>query len=267
MTPMKILITGGTGALGRRVADAAERSGLAVRVGSRRAPGGGAPAGREWARMDLASGEGVREAVAGVDAVVHAASDPRRADVVDVAGTRRLVEAARAAGAPHLVYVSIVGVDRIPLGYYRRKLAAERIVEGAGLAFSILRATQFHGLVERLLSGAARVPLRIPLPTDFRVQSVDPSEVAERLVQVVEAGPAGRLPDLAGPETLTLAEAAAQWKEVRGIRKRVVRLPLPGAAAAAFRAGHNTAPEGERATVSWRSWLHQGAAPRARGAG
>src|SRR5690349_18304717 len=110
---MKILLTGGTGGLGRQVVRAAEAAGHTVRIASRRAPPGDVPAGREWARMDLESGEGVARALEGVDAVVHAASDPRRHAVVDVEGTRRLANAARAAGTPHLAYVSIVGVDQI----------------------------------------------------------------------------------------------------------------------------------------------------------
>src|SRR3954470_20848613 len=93
--------------------------------GERRA---GIPAAREWAVMDLASGTGIDEAVAGVDAVVHAASDPKRSQAADVEGTRALVEACRRGGVGHLVYVSIVGIDRIPVRYYQHKLAAEGIV-------------------------------------------------------------------------------------------------------------------------------------------
>ncbi|HEX2081655.1 MAG TPA: NAD(P)H-binding protein [Longimicrobium sp.] len=254
---MKILLTGGTGGLGREVVRAAEGAGHTVRIASRRArPADLAPA-REWARMDVETGEGMAEALAGVDAVVHAASDPRRHAIVDVDGTRRLVEAARAAGTAHLVYVSIVGIHRIPFPYYRSKLAAERIVLESGVPHSILRATQFHGFVEMMIAGAAaRVPLVLPLPTAFRFQSVATGEVAERLVRAVERGPGGRLPDFGGPEVLTMGEMARAWKAARGIGKPVVPLPLPGPVAAAFRAGWNTlGADGERGTLRWTDWL------------
>ncbi|MET0624801.1 MAG: NAD(P)H-binding protein, partial [Pyrinomonadaceae bacterium] len=163
---MKVLVTGGGGALGRKLVRALTRAGHSARVMSRREPAGDATDGVEWARADLSTGEGLGAAVEGVEAVVHAASDPRRAEAVDVEGTRRLCEAARAAGVSHLVYISIVGVDEIPFGYYRRKLAAEAVIESAGVPHSILRATQFHTLVDFLLSQAARVPLLMPLPVD-----------------------------------------------------------------------------------------------------
>jgi uncharacterized protein YbjT (DUF2867 family) len=252
---LKVLVTGGAGALGRSLVRALERDGHAARVMSRRARPASAHAGVEWACADISTGEGLGAAVEGVDAVIHAASDPRRAEAVDVEGTRRLLEAARTAGVAHLVYISIVGVDVIPFGYYRRKLAAERLVESSGVPFSILRATQFHSLVDFLLTQAARVPFLMPLPTAFKFRSVDEGEVAARLSACVEAGPRGRQPDFGGPRVHTLGEMARTWKAVRGVAKRVVNLPLPGAVAAAFRAGKNTAPEGERGAVTWEEWL------------
>ena len=254
---MRVLVTGGTGGLGREIALSAERAGHTVRVASRRAAPAEPGIGREWTRMDLASGEGVAAGVAGVDAIVHAASDPRRPREVDVEGTRRLVEAARAARVPHLVYVSIVGVDRIPYAYYRAKLEAERIVAEGGVPFSILRATQFHSFIDMLIAAAARVALAIPLPTSFKVQSVDSGEVADRLVRALDAGPGSRLRDFGGPEMLTLGQMVAAWKRARGVRKPVLPLPLPGARAAAYRQGRNTAPEGERGTLRWEEWLQR----------
>jgi uncharacterized protein YbjT (DUF2867 family) len=209
----------------------------------------------EWARADIAAGDGVRAAVEGADAIIHAATDPRRSEAVDVQGTRHLVEAARAARVAHFVYVSIVGIDEIPLGYYRRKLAAEHLVAESGLPHTTLRATQFHALIAGFISQAARVPLLLPLPTGFKFQSVAESEVAARLVGCLDEGPRGRVEDFGGPEVLTLGEMAAVWMEAKGVRKKLVRLPLPGAAAAAFRAGKNTAPHGARGAIRWRDWL------------
>jgi uncharacterized protein YbjT (DUF2867 family) len=207
--------------------------------------------GVEWAQSDLATGEGL-----GADAVIHAASDPRRTREVDVEGTRRLVEASRAAGVRYLVYVSIVGIDEIPYYYYRSKLAAEQIVEASGVPHTILRATQFHSFVELCVASAARVPLVMPLPVAFKFQTVAQEEVAERLVVCLDEGPrGGRAPDFGGPEVLTLGEMAATWMEARGVRKRLVTLPLPGAVASAFRAGKNTTPATPRGRLRWRDWL------------
>ncbi len=254
---MRVLITGGTGKLGRALAREVAGAGHAVRVMSLRPRSSNDPVAHEWARADLASGEGLREAVEGVETVFHLASDFKNAEAVDVSGTRRLVEASRAAGVSHLVYISIVGVEEIPTGYYRRKREAERIIASSGVPHSIQRATQFHSFVDDLLSKAARVPLVMPLPAGFKFQSVDESEVAARLAGRLAEGPRGRLVDFGGPEVLTLEEMAEAWMEARGVRKRLVRLPLPGAAAKALRAGRNTAPEGARGTIRWREWLER----------
>lgn len=253
---MKILLTGGTGGLGREIVRAAEAAGHTVRIASRRARPADAPAHREWARMDVESGAGVAEALAGAEAVIHAASDPKRHAAVDVEGTRRLVRAAHEAGTSHLVYVSIVGIDAIPFGYYRSKLEAEKIVAAGGVPHSILRATQFHSLVDAALTGLARVPLVLPLPTSFRVQSCATSEAAERLLRAVETGPCGRLPDFGGPEVLTLGEMARAWKAARGVRKPVLPVLIAGGAGAAFRAGRATLQGGgERGDLRWADWL------------
>lgn len=94
--------------------------------------------------------------------MVHCASSSRGGDE-EAAG--HLLAAARRAGVGHLVYISIVGVDRVPYGYYRAKYAVERWIERSGLGFTILRTTQFHDLLVSLFGTLARSPV-MPLPVD-----------------------------------------------------------------------------------------------------
>jgi len=250
---MKILITGGSGHLGRMFVRAAAQAGHTPRTMSR-SP---APAGvtGEWAQADLNTGAGLDEAVSGVDVVVHAASDPRTSATTDVEGTRRLVDAALHAGVGHLLYVSIVGIDRIPFGYYQAKLAAEGVVRDSGIGHSILRAAQFHYFIDMLLHAAGRVPIVLPLPAGFRVQSIAMSDVVPFMLGAIDDGPGGMLPDLVGPRAMSLREAARIWLSARGKRWPIVGLPVPGAVAAAFRAGHNTAPDRPSGAVTWEAWL------------
>src|SRR3990172_2973042 len=143
-----ILVTGGSGGLGSELVPRLA-AGHTVRILSRRPRPPSATT--EWAQGELATGEGLAEAVAGVDMIVHAASSPfGKTRQVDVEGIRRLLPAA-APATPHLFYISIVGVDRIPFPYYRAKLAAEKLVEEPAVPYTILRATQFHTLIDRLL--------------------------------------------------------------------------------------------------------------------
>lgn len=267
---MNVLITGATGQLGRELAPIAAAAGHTVRIMSRHArpaPSNSPAVSFEWAQADIASGQGVPEAVEGIDAVFHLASDLRQSEAVDVDGTWHLTQAAHQAGVGHLIYVSIVGIDDIPLGYYKRKRQAEGIVASSGVPHSILRATQFHSLLDSLVSAAARVPLVMSLPTDFQYQGVAEQDVAQRLICCLAQGPGGRLADFGGPQVLTLGDIARSWLEVHGIRRRLIHLPLPGPVAAGFRAGKNTVPSDkvgagmetevgtEVGTVDWREWL------------
>ncbi|GIW82434.1 MAG: epimerase [Gemmatales bacterium] len=254
---MKVLITGGTGTLGRELTIAVAKAGHLVRIGSRRRMAGAVDPQQEWAPIQLVDGSGLTNAVEGIEAVIHAATDVRKAKKVDVAGTRRLIEVCQAAGIKHLIYVSIVGIDEIPLGYYRCKLQAEQIVAQCGVPFSIVRATQFHTLIDQLLTNAARFPLVMPLPTDFQVQSVAPVEVAGRLVRALGEGPSGRVTEFGGPEVMTLGEAVEIWKEIKRKRKRVIHVPMPGKVATGFRTGKNIVRSGEFGCLRWAEWLRQ----------
>ena len=255
MRRVRILITGGSGRLGRTLVPLLS-AGHSVRVLSR-VPRTGPGPQVSHVVGDLTTGAGLTESVADIDAIVHLASDSRNARAVDVEGTQRLVEVARAARVKHLLYCSIVGIDRIPFRYYECKLEAERLLAESGVPFSILRATQFHSFVSLLLNEASRYPFIMPVPSGFFVQSVAIEEVAVRLCRAVNEGPNGMLRDFGGPEVLPIEEAATAW--ISRFRPYVglwaIPIYLPGKIAEAFRAGYNTCPDGERGTETWREWL------------
>lgn len=236
-----ILVTGGTGTLGRAVVSELTSSGLPVRVLSRRP-------GPDRVVADLVTGTNLAGALSGVDTVVHLATTLRGRR--DVTATRNLVAAA--GDVRHLVFVSIVGIDRIPIGYYKGKLAAERIV--STVPHTILRATQFHDLVRTLLAGAAKLPL-MPLPA-MRAQPVDVRDVATRLAELVTDSPRGRVPDLGGPEVHSLTELAIQYLRATGRHRKPVPIRLPGRAFGAFRAGANLVPAGSpTGTITFADYL------------
>ena len=238
----RILVTGGTGVLGRPVVErlvAGGHSGVRAMSRSPRAGTAGADGGVEWVVADLRSGQGVAEAVAGVGTIVHCAGFTRRAAEVET--VRTLVDAAlRADVPPHLVYISIVGIDRIPMGYYLGKLEAERLIEESGLPYTILRATQFHDLVRVWLAVTARLPVMLVPAIGF--QSIDVGEVADRLVELALGEPAGRVPDIGGPEPHGIRDLARTYLRATGRRRWIVTVPLPGKAMRGFRQGANLTP-------------------------
>lgn len=192
----RIVVTGGTGLLGRLVVKRLHDKADEVRIMSRKAQTGSGNGRYTQATADLHSNQGAADAVADIDVIVHCATAYGRGSEAQITGS--LIKAARQAGTPHLIYISIVGVDRVPLGYYQDKLAAERLIAQSGLRYTILRATQFHDLLRTLFAGTARAPV-MPVP-DFRIQPIDASEVADRLADLAVGQPVGRAPDIAGPQ-------------------------------------------------------------------
>lgn len=222
-----ILVTGGTGGLGRPTVERLRTAGHDVRVLSRR-PGNGRFVG------DLETGKGVDAALDGIDTIVHLATNRRK----DTPATRRLLESAR--GVKHFVFISIVGVDLIPYSYYRDKVETERAIANSGIPFTILRATQFHDFVGEFLSAQRRLPFRIALGVP--VNTIRIEEVADRLVELASADPAGRVADIGGPEHFSVREAVDTWQRAHGTSRPVLTLGIPGKIGAAFRAGHHMAP-------------------------
>ncbi len=229
-----ILVTGATGTLGTPVVEQLRRTHHQIHTLSRHPD----QSHNTAHAVDLRTGHGLNDALTGIHTVVHCATSPTGGDIH---AATHLIRAARTAGVAHLVYVSIVGCDRIPLGYYRTKHTIEKALLACGLGVTILRATQFHPLLQAICASAARPPF-MPYP-DIDVQPVDPAEVALRLTRLAQQEPAGRVPDLGGPRIEPFHDLAQTYLDATGTQRRLVRLRLPGAVFAAYRSGAHLAPD------------------------
>jgi uncharacterized protein YbjT (DUF2867 family) len=258
-----VVVTGGTGHLGRDLV-ARLKSSYRVRVLARSA---GSDSDVEWIRGDLATGEGVADALAGSQTVIHAATlspAARRGyfvpkdlwsspTSVDREGTALLLDQARAAGVGHFIYISIVGIDKPRVPYLRNKLEAEQLVHQGPVPWSIARAAQFHWLLDRMFGKMARLPM-VPLP-DMALEPVDTTDFADYLVESVAQGPSGRLADFGGPEILTFAQSFQQWQDIRRHPARTMRIPLPSAARNAASAMSVSGPDSRHGKITWAEWL------------
>ncbi len=250
---MKVAVVGGTGVLGKPLVAELAARGDEVRVLSRSAPKR-LPDGASHRRIDLTSGEGLAEALGGVEVVVDVSnsSTPRRAAPVLVEGTKRLLRAGAEADAQHYVGVSIVGCERVPMAYYKVKVEQERAIAEGEVPWSLLRATQFHTLIDYLFKQDAR--FGIVRSGSARFQPVDPPVVAERVAGAAHADPAGRLPDVAGPEVLTLSELADAWRRA-GHRALPLRFPMIGPIGRPMREGALCNPDAAAGGRTFEQWL------------
>ena len=232
-----ILVTGATGTLGRDLVPLLRERGADVAT-LNRTPGTGHRV------ADLETGGGLSAALEGVSTVVHLAAG--RDQELE---TRTLVEAARAAGVGHLVFISIVGIDDIPFPYYVQKRAAERVVEQSGLPFSTFRTTQFHPfVVSTFFAPQKRLP--VLFTPRLSVQPIDTLDVSEVLADLAVGEPQGRVADLGGPEVLTGVELARAFTA-----KPVIPFSLFGKTWSGYKAGHHLVPGSRSAGRTFAEYL------------
>ena len=249
---MDVLVAGGTGSVGRHVVMRLRQQGHRARIYCRH------PRGHvDAVQGDLKTGLNLDRALSGMDAIVHAATEARQSlrSGGDVKGTRNLLAAAKRAGIKHIVYISIVGIDDVAYPYYATKRAVEALVKQGDVPWSILRATQFHGLMEILLRGFSRVPGITSIPFAWQYQPVDAREVADRLVEIVQGQPAGMLEDFGGPEIHDFKSIAESWLVARKERRRLMNLPMPFKFSKQFAEGKLLAPEHRSGKITFAQYL------------
>ncbi|CNG63933.1 putative nucleoside-diphosphate sugar epimerase [Mycobacterium tuberculosis] len=254
-----ILVTGATGRLGRALVQRLVSADHDVRLLSRRPPVR-EDLGHAWVTGDLLSGQGLEAAVTGVDRIIPCATSNGR---MDVECTRRLIQAALRTGNPHVIYVSIVGIDRVNLSYYRTKLTCEHLLEQSGLPLTIQRTTQFHDLIVWMCAMQRWLPV-IVAPAGVAFQPIDVRDVADRLTGLVGGAPVGRAPDMGGPEIHTAAELGRLYARAKDSRRRVVRVPMPGAAFRGYREGGHLAPDCRVGKIRFADYLAESLAAEQR---
>ena len=266
-TTTSVLVTGGTGTLGRLLVPRLQQASCAVRVLSRgrhhveeRVPAGSGP-DVEYVTSDLGTGDGVQAAVADMEIVVHLAGGAKGDD--DKA--RQLVRAASRAGVRHVVFISVVGADRVPVvsgvdramfGYYAAKLAAERLIAESGLPWTTVRATQFHEFIVLVAEQLAKLPVVMSWG-GVRFQPIDGADVADHLVELSLGSPAGLVPDLGGPKIYDMTTLLRDHLRARRQHRLILPVPMPGQAARAMRNGANLTPDRAVGRRTWEEFLEK----------
>ncbi|MDT0449418.1 SDR family oxidoreductase [Streptomyces hesseae] len=219
---MKIAVIGGTGLIGSQV------------VTNLNAAGHEAVPHSKSTGVDIISGQGVDEAVAGADVVVNVTNSPTF-DEASLAFFRtsmdNLLAAAQKGGVGHFVILSIVGVDQVPeLDYYRAKALQEKILTAGTIPYSIVRATQFMDFMDAVLSWTADADtVRLPATP---IQPIASKDVADAVAEVATGAPLNGIRNIAGPEVFPLDELGRITLSHKGDNRTVVTDPTAGMFAA-----------------------------------
>ena len=265
---MRVLLTGGTGNLGRELLPKLAQAGHDVVTLSRRPLPQGLPG--IHVRGDLSTGEGVDEAMSGCDAVVHAATGGFgdryslrwaifHRSTVDVQGTQVLLEAAHRVGISHFLFTSIVGMDRVPYWpniyrFFKHKLAAERLVRESSMPWTIVRLTPFHPLLDQVFTWQFGLPAPV-MVLDTMGQPIDPADAADVVITYLARDPACDVIEVGGPEVLTAREIVDAWTSRKGIDRKARIFRAPGRMGRAMAEGALTCPDNATGHITWTEWL------------
>lgn len=259
----RVLVVGGTGLAGRAVTAEAVARGHQVVVAARRTPDDDAPAyvdGAAYVTADLVTGDGLEEAVDGVDVLIDASNaGGRRASHVFAHGSRNLLHTAARYGVGRAVLLSIAGIDGARYPYYRSKLVQESTYLESPLEVRIVRTTQFHDFVTSVFERGRRFGM-LTAPSGTRFQPISVADVARALVDAAEgAGDPGSTRTVGGPRVEGARALARQWKDATGTRRPILSVRLGGPLGSAWRAGRHLAPEHAVDGVAYGAWLRDSA--------
>ena len=213
---MKIVVIGGTGLIGSKTVSILRKAGHDVVAAS---PRNG---------INSITGEGLKQAMAGTDVVVDLANSPSFEDKAlleffETSG-RNLLAAEAAAGVKHHVALSIVGTDRTPEnGYFRAKVAQEKLVVGSGIPYTIVRATQFLEFLKAIADSSVDGKVIKVSPGMFQPIAAD--DVAPLVADAALAAPRNGIVDIAGPERAPFNEIIARYLKAVGDVRQVVGDP------------------------------------------
>lgn len=258
----KILVIGGSGVLGSALVGELQQQAANFIIGSRHQFKADAydqvnqAAQVPWTRVDLVTGQGLSQALTGVDTVFHLASSEGSIgrQSAETLMTRTLLKALEKSDVRHLLYSSIVGVDTIPYRYFQAKLEAEALIRRNRIPYTILRATQFHSFVDFALHKLLRLPVGF-VPQQLRGQPIDVQAVAQELHRLAQLGSQQTILNLGGPEVFDLKTLVQIYRRYRPVPKLIVPIPAVGALMKSFAGGQNTCPWAASQSKTWEQYL------------
>lgn len=219
----KLFVTGGTGLLGQQFLAQAAQANFEVLLGVRNPAT--APQQFPSITFDLDQPDAPLD-LAGVDTIVHLASNTQdlKADS-DLMGIQGLLKAIESYPIQHFIYMSIVGVDQVPVKYFKNKHRVEQLIQQQGIPYSILRATQFFEFFEQEID--TQLKKRLAIVPNLRYQPIATTVVAQHLLQLCQGTPLQGIQEIGGPEVFFFKDAIWQYQQKSGDRSLVLGIPNP----------------------------------------
>jgi nucleoside-diphosphate-sugar epimerase len=246
-----VLVTGGTGTLGKEIVKQLMSEGYDPLILSSKNQ-----AGKKIVQGDLITGSAIGEAVKNTDVIIHCASDPRNSAEVDIKGTSNLLNAIPGRQNPYLIYISICGVDRSNYQYYQNKFDVERMIQVSGFPNLVIRITQFHDFVlHRILLPNIKEDSVMEVPYGLRFQSIDVKDAARYIVNVVQDKPKTPVVTIGGPQILSIKEMAEVYLNNKEQKYAIRESAVENDFYNIFRSGINLVPEGKVGTITWDAFL------------
>lgn len=259
----RILVTGGTGALGNALVKFLLTTDNQICLLSRKSAPTNLDPNLEWVQGDVLTGDGLDTALSGVNIVANCVGNARNAYETDVLGVKRLAEASVQAGIQHFFHISIAGIDQINSEFYQHKVSAENAIINSGVPHSILRVTQFHSLLDFVMSMVRSTPdgYILPIPHDAQFQLIDTRDVAAYMLPLLTAAPAGRLLDVGGPEILQVEDITRTYLAAQGVENpALVDGPIEvfgPVGVDAFQQGLNLVPKNRYGHITWADFVRE----------
>ena len=253
----RILITGGTGNLGKTIVNSLTKIELEIFVLTSK---DGLPNsnGVNYIKGDLTKIESLFGLRNNFNVIIHCASNALDSDVVDVQGSKNLLDTILRDKIEHFIYISIVGVDKSTNKYYQNKTCVENFIKASNIPYTVIRATQFHDFVlKRMIKPMDKgVGTKLLVPKNLRFQSIDKKDVAKKTHEVIEKGPSNKTINIGGPEILTLDSMLHSYLTLLK-RNEITEFVAPSNSfQKIFATDINLCPDKKYGTISWIDYLN-----------
>lgn len=253
----KILLTGGTGQLGKKLIEFLSGEDFLIEVLTRDT-NKSLKEKVTYLNADLCQPKSLQVLISEYQAIVHWASNPKNTEEMDIKGTTNLIERLSNHKVENFIHISIIGIDRTDFPYYKSKLRTEEIIKNSGLPYTILRVTQFHDFVyHRILNAGNTQAETLAVPQGLKFQSIDLTDVCREVLNLLKNKPINTVLEIRGPQILSIDEILDAHIQIIALEKKVSMVPVQNEFQKLFTTGINISSHAIKGHIQWVDFLRK----------